>query len=183
MGCSSSTRDDVKDFVHVDPALAVTTPLEEEKKSASPVKESSSPAPPAPVKVEFPELVVYCGSQTGTSTRLANELIKEARDRHGLKAEIVDMSSFDEHELPGKRLVFFVVSTYGEGGPTDSSQRFYQWLINEHFINKEKGKFAGMKFAVLGCGDSSFKKTFNRMAKLTSEKLQLRGAVQYRSPG
>lgn len=165
MGCGATVRHDTRDPVHT--AATVTLPQTEEKKEA-------------PQKIQFPELMIYSGSQTGTATRLAGELAREAQAKYDIKARAADLAAFDQAALAGSRLAIFVVATYGEGGPTDNAQRFYQWLTDDKAIlNQEKDSLQTLRFGVFGCGDSSFTKTFNRMAKVTSEKLRARGAVQY----
>ena len=122
------------------------------------------------------EIIIYYGTQSGNSKEFSNELSKEAKEKYQLKTIVTDLADFDPKDLLNKKLVVFIVSTYGEGGPTDNAQLFYQWVINEFIIQKDKETFSNLKFAVFGCGDSSFTKTFNRMAKITEENLSARGA-------
>lgn len=124
-----------------------------------------------PKAFEFPTVVIYYGSQTGNSERLAKELLKDARERYKFNASYAGLEKFDATTLVMKELIVFVVSTYVEGGPTDNAQKFYQWLTNTPLLSVE-----GLRFAVFGCGDSRFGATFNRMAKVTESLLVERGA-------
>ena len=153
---------------------------------------SAAPQPPILLNCEdqpnLPPFTIYHGSQTGNATRFANELFQEAKKKYGLeKCSLTDLGSFDEKEITSasssQALIIIIISTYGEGGPTDNAQRFYQWLINEHCIARDKAAFSGIQFAIFGCGDSNFKKTFNRMAKLAQEKLLARSAKQVGETG
>jgi len=168
MGCGSSAQEarNAKD----------AKSIENSEKSESVTPKIQQIIEP-PKTVTLPEFIIYHGSQTGNSTRFALELQKEAKELYGLAStKCIDLIDFDENSLSQQKFAIFVVSTYGEGGPTDNAQRFYQWLINEHCIEKDKNNFSDFRFTVFGCGDSNFSKRFNRMAKLTVEKLQARGS-------
>lgn len=172
MGCGNS-KEGVQETsqIRIAPSTGGADVKKEETKGGETKKEEQK-------KIAFPEVTIYFGSQTGNSSRFANELMQESEKKYDIKGKIVDLIEFDEKELAKKTLAIFIVSTYGEGGPTDNAQRFYQWLINEHMRSQEKDMLKSLRFTVYGCGDSSFSKTFNRMAKLTSENLKLRGAQQ-----
>ncbi len=122
------------------------------------------------------ELHIYFGSQTGNSADFA-KLLGEEAPSHGLKASVVDLRSFDPVALSKQRLVAFIVSTYGKGGPTDNAKQFYAWLTGDKDTKADFLKQT--KYAVFGCGDKSYR-WFNKMAKTTVEKISARGAQEYR---
>eukprot|EP00397_Hematodinium_sp_SG-2012_P015936 GEMP01016240.1.p1 GENE.GEMP01016240.1~~GEMP01016240.1.p1 ORF type:complete len:647 (+),score=140.80 GEMP01016240.1:126-2066(+) len=103
-------------------------------------------------------LVVYFGSQTGTSETFASDLANNASDR-GLKCEVRDLDEFDEAMFANERYVIFVQSTYGEGDPTDSSLEFFKWLkdADESCLKK-------MRYTVFGCGNRLYTE-FNKAGK------------------
>ena len=119
------------------------------------------------------EMNIYFGSQTGTSAGFSNTLGEESI-QYGIKAKVLDLASFDPEVLSKQELVIFMVSSYGKGGPTDNAKRFFQWLNKDIKVDFLKN----MKFAVFGCGDSGFP-FFNKMAKITQEKILARGAKEY----
>ena len=121
------------------------------------------------------ELHIYFGSQTGNAAEFA-KLLGEEASSHGIKANVVDLRGFDPATLAKQRLVVFVVSTYGKGGPTDNAKQFYAWLTGDKDLKPDF--LAQTKFAVFGCGDKSYR-WFNKMAKTTTEKIALRGAQEY----
>lgn len=132
-------------------------------------------------KPTIPEMTIYYGTQTGNAKSFAEGLLKEANERYNLKGSVIDLTDFDAKELESKELAVFIVASYGEGGPTDNAQLFYQWVINEYLI--EKVALPELRYAVFGCGDSSFVNTFNRMAKITDEKLAARKALKVTETG
>lgn len=99
--------------------------------------------------LDFPETTIYFGSQTGNSERFAKELLRDAKEKYNFKARLTGLEKFDPYIITQQKLALFVVSTYGEGGPTDNAQEFYKWL------KAEEGRVEGLRFAVFGCGDSS----------------------------
>jgi len=123
-----------------------------------------------PKALEFPSFIIYFGSQTGNAKRFAKELLKDAREKYEFEATLAGLERFDTNILLHQKLALFVVSTHGEGGPTENAQLFYKWLI------KDKDKLENLRFAIFGCGDSSFSGTFNKMAKATEANLIKRGA-------
>lgn len=71
--------------------------------------------------------MVYWGSQSGRAERLAACLARECTARLGLRVAVADLDDHDhEHlsEVPSSKLIVFVVSTFGEGDPTDNSFTF-----------------------------------------------------------
>lgn len=118
------------------------------------------------------EMTVYFGSQTGTAAAFAKTLVDESA-QHGVKAKLANLGTFSPETLAKERLVVFVISTYGRGGPTDNSKKFYKWLIDSAAIKPSVLK--DTMFCVFGCGDKGFK-YFNKMAKDTTEKILARGA-------
>ena len=133
----------------------------------------------APIKrnLVLPEISIYFGSQSGNSERFAKELLKEAQERYKFTVTLSGLENFDLAVFKQQTCAIFVVSTYGEGGPTDNAQKFYEWLINAN------ENFSQLRFTIFGCGDSSFSNTFNRMAKTTEANLLKCGALEFHEAG
>ena len=72
---------------------------------------------------ECPLTVLY-GSQTGTAQEVAERIYWAAR-RRGFQPDISAMDYFPRDQLPGCRLVVFVVSTTGAGEPPDNMRSLW----------------------------------------------------------
>ncbi|KAH0793451.1 AmmeMemoRadiSam system radical SAM enzyme [Histomonas meleagridis] len=103
-------------------------------------------------------LVVYA-SKTGTSKDFAEKIAQK------LSFEVMDMSQFTVDILSKLRFVVFCVSTYGRGAPPQSAKQFWNQLMSFN------GELPNLKFAVFGCGSTSFPKTFVKFAEDLREKL------------
>lgn len=115
--------------------------------------------------------IVFYGSQTGTSEDFGNKLSKELAARFGLKTMAADLGSYDYgnfDELPHEVLVFFLVSTYGEGEPTDDAVEFFEWLDNE------ADTLSNLRYGVFGLGNSTYE-YFNAIGRKTDEVLEQKG--------
>jgi sulfite reductase (NADPH) flavoprotein alpha-component len=105
---------------------------------------------PAAVVPTVPPLTILYGSQTGHAAELAKQMVKLAQ-QNGLAAHAVDMAVFRPPELKQVRQLAVLVSTYGDGKPPDLATNFYEFLHS-----RKAPKLEGMKFAVLGLGDSTY---------------------------
>ena len=98
-----------------------------------------------PASAAFPRgpLVILWGSQTGTAEGFGNQLMREARMR-GFDARSVDLEEYapeklaDEDEAP----VVFLMSTHGEGEPTDNARAFYRYFEDERCDNLKSLRYA-----------------------------------------
>lgn len=107
-------------------------------------------AAPATVAPATSPLTILYGSQTGHAAELARHMAKLAQ-QNGLTAHAVDMAVFRPPELKQVRQLAVLVSTYGDGKPPDLAANFYEFLHS-----RKAPKLEGMKFAVLGLGDSTY---------------------------
>nr|WP_246356671.1 assimilatory sulfite reductase (NADPH) flavoprotein subunit [Pyxidicoccus fallax] len=114
-------------------------------------------AAPAPVSATpeaapaSPLTIVY-GTQTGNS-RLLAERLKRQVESAGLPTRLFRASDYPVRELAKERLLVVVISTQGDGDPPDDSRGFV-----EHVLGKRAPKLEGLRFAVLGLGDTSYPK-------------------------
>lgn len=95
--------------------------------------------------------VIY-GSQTGNARRAAETLVARL-ESEGLAVRLQRADAFPHRELAAERLVYFVLSTQGEGDPSEDAQALVEWLEG-----KRAPRLEGLHFAVLGLGDSSYAK-------------------------
>jgi len=150
-------------------------------------------------------LTIYYGSQTGTAEQFGND-IKRDGEENGFKVKVVDLEeiedSIKEHLLKehrrdenGKSRALFLMSTYGEGEPTDNAASFAQFLKEgrRYFKNQvistdneeKKGEddenanneysLASLEYAVFGLGNRQYEH-FNAMGKLVDECVGKLGA-------
>ena len=104
----------------------------------------------APVAVET--LTIVYGSQTGNAKRVAEGLLAEAGSR-GLKARLLRADAYALNELKRETHLVIVISTQGDGDPPDDARGFV-----ENLLGRRAPKLEGLRFAVLGLGDSSYAK-------------------------
>lgn len=117
--------------------------------------------------------MIFWGSQSGTAEGLANRLVRECRSRFGIDALAADLSDYDSESItniPGAKLALFIISTYGEGDPSDNSTQFLSWLHSNKTV-----QFPGLRYAAFGLGNSKYK-FYNRVIDVVSEALDSRQA-------
>ncbi|OAG32596.1 hypothetical protein NEDG_02178 [Nematocida displodere] len=116
------------------------------------------------------------GKASGTATYIRH-LLERDFSSFGVFCEVVDIDSLVVAELDKVSLVIFVCSTTGDGDAPYNMQSFW-WELKRKVWT---GKFPNLYFAVVGLGDSSYRKfnyagkrLFNRMEQLGSLSLAQR---------
>ncbi|KAK6201991.1 hypothetical protein LQW54_009204 [Pestalotiopsis sp. IQ-011] len=121
------------------------------------------------------QVVIFWGSQSGTSEGIANRLARELHQHFRLEALAADLSDFDPDtiaQIPKTKLALFVLSTYGEGDPSDNTATFWDWA------NKvSESSLPSLQYAVFGLGNSDYK-YYNRVAEVIDAALKKAGAEQ-----
>ena len=126
----------------------------------APVSSSVITAPPAEAKVStdaalFPRgpLLILWGSQTGTAEGFGNELMREARAK-GFNAKSVDLEEYTGEDLAKEGApVVFLMSTHGEGEPTDNAVDFYTWANS---AERSASDLAKLRFATFALGNTQY---------------------------
>lgn len=95
-------------------------------------------------------LTILYGSQTGNAKAVANK-IKAAAEQQGIAVKLTDIGSYKTTQLAKEKYLLIVTSTYGEGEPPESAVAFHKFLFS-----KKAPKLDGLKYAVLGLGDTSY---------------------------
>ena len=129
-------------------------------------------------------IYVWYGSQTGTSESFARDIVEEGRSEYGLDESVLTdavslesvSNQFDDLFFPNsgveeeRIVVILILSTYGEGDPSDDAVGFREWIEQE-----STQSLAHVDFAVFGCGNRQYA-LFNEMAKRTEKRLLQLGA-------
>lgn len=112
-----------------------------------------TPAQVAPIHASpiasRPATVLF-GSQTGNARRAA-EALHAKLEAAGLPARLLRADAYATRELASERLLYIVISTQGEGDSPDDAIGFTEFLSG-----KRAPKLPGLKFSVLGLGDTSY---------------------------
>ena len=88
----------------------------------------------------------------------------------GFDTTVIDFDDFNEDQFRESRLAICLLSTYGEGEPTDNAAEFVKWLKSA-----EEGALQGLQYSVFGLGNTEYEH-FNRVGKLVDKQLEKLGA-------
>jgi NADPH-ferrihemoprotein reductase len=119
------------------------------------------------------DLVIFWGSQSGTAEGLANRLGRDCRSRFGLDALVADLSDYDTESIaniPETKLAIFILSTYGEGDPSDNAANFLSWLDSS-----KTTQFFKLRYIAFGLGNKNYK-FYNRVINVVTAALDRFGA-------
>lgn len=133
-------------------------------------KVGDGPAPEATT----PLLVIY-GSNTGSCEAFAGRIAGEAAGQ-GYAATAAPMDDYVER-LPTEGAVIVVTASY-EGHPPDNAKRFLAWVEG---LGPDALK--GVRFAVFGCGNRQWARTYQAIPKRTEAALEKAGAARFRERG
>uniref|UniRef100_H2Z1M5 NADPH-dependent diflavin oxidoreductase 1 n=1 Tax=Ciona savignyi TaxID=51511 RepID=H2Z1M5_CIOSA len=110
-------------------------------------------------------VVMLYGSQTGTAEEVTSNLVMQSR---GSLCTACALDDYLVKDLVNEEMVVFVCSTTGQGEPPDNMKRFWKFIMRK---NLPVTCLSGLKFGVLGLGDSSYAK-YNFIAKKLFRRLQ-----------
>jgi NADPH-ferrihemoprotein reductase len=136
----------------------------------SPVKSS---LPKELILLQKKDLVIFWGSQSGTAEALANRLVRDCRSRFGLDALAADLSDYDPESfanIPTAKFAIFIMSTYGEGDPSDNATHFLSWLHTNKTV-----RFSKLRYTAFGLGNKNYK-FYNRVIDVVVEAVDRLGA-------
>ncbi|KAI5460154.1 hypothetical protein BGZ63DRAFT_415526 [Mariannaea sp. PMI_226] len=130
-------------------------------------------------KTNSADLVIFWGSQSGTAEGFAHRLAREVHRRLNLKSIVADLQDFDPEtitRITTSTLLVFIVSTFGEGDPSDNAQHFMSWLQD---TKKSEGlaSMEHLKFAAFGCGNSNYR-YYNKTVEGIIDGMRKCGATQ-----
>ncbi|KAG5178302.1 hypothetical protein JKP88DRAFT_330120 [Tribonema minus] len=125
-----------------------------------------------------PWLPILYGSQTGTAQEVAEYLEGMVR-RRGFRPWLGSLDAFPLEALPLTGLAVFVIATTGDGEPPDNMKKAWKFLLRRALPGDS---LAGMKFAMLGLGDTTYEKYCAAARRLGARLGQL-GATPLISAG
>ena len=120
------------------------------------------------------QIVIFWGSQSGTAEGFANRLGRECHSRFRLNALVADLSDYDMETLEHinkETLAVFIVSTFGEGDPSDNTAGLWHW------IRSAKASLDNLRYIAFGLGNSNYK-YYNKVVDVIAESLDAHGAQQ-----
>ena len=132
-------------------------------------------APPRAAGVQATPLLVLYGSNTGSAEAFAERIASDA-EAQGYAAQIAPL---DDHagRLPSDGAVTIVTASY-EGQPPDNARQFAAWLDA-----LEPGALKDVKYAVFGCGNRQWARTYQAVPKRFDERLEAAGATRVKPRG
>jgi cytochrome P450/NADPH-cytochrome P450 reductase len=116
-----------------------------------------------------PLLVLY-GSNLGTAEDMATR-VADLAEVNGFATRLAPLDE-SVGELPKDGGVLIFCASYN-GAPPDNATQFVKWLQSD----LKKDAFAGVKYAIFGCGNSDWAATYQSVPRLIDEQLTAHGAV------
>jgi cytochrome P450/NADPH-cytochrome P450 reductase len=117
-----------------------------------------------------PLLVLY-GSNLGTAEELATR-VADLAEVNGFATRLATLDEF-VGKLPTEGGVLIFCASYNGAAP-DNATQFVKWLGGD----LPKDTFAGVRYAVFGCGNSDWAATYQTIPRFIDDKLQARGATR-----
>ncbi len=148
------------------------------RSSVPPVAARPGPAAPPALRAQAgqatPLLVLY-GSNTGSAEAFAERIASDAESQ-GYAAEAAPL---DDHagRLPTEGAVILITASY-EGQPPDNARQFTTWLES-----LAPGALQGVRYAVFGCGNRQWARTYQAVPKRFDAALESAGATRLRARG
>jgi cytochrome P450/NADPH-cytochrome P450 reductase len=148
-------------------------------RSAVPATPRKALTPQAPARVATdatatPLLVLY-GSNSGSSEAFANRIAGEAPAR-GYAPTVAAMDDYAGN-LPKDGAIVLVTASY-EGQPPDNARQFVSYVEA-----LPEGSLAGARFAVFGCGNRQWARTYQAIPKRVDAALTKAGATRIAERG
>ena len=130
---------------------------------------------PVPTASARERLLIVYGSNTGSCEAFARRIASDAAGR-GYGAEVAEL---DTHvrQLPTNGTVILLSASY-EGQPPDNARAFLLWIDAV-----EPGLLSGLRFAVFGCGNRQWARTYQAIPKRLDTAMERAGAIRLRARG
>src|SRR5690606_30182982 len=95
-------------------------------------------------------VLIAFGGEAGNSESLARRFADQA-GQQGVAVEVADLAGIRVRQLAERDHVLIICSTHGDGDPPEPVHAFYDALMDER-----APAMAGLRYAVLALGDSSY---------------------------
>jgi NADPH-ferrihemoprotein reductase len=125
--------------------------------------------------------VIFWGSQSGTSERLAETLGRECLSHFGINALVADISDYDAEsisKIQATHFAIFILSTYGEGDPSDNTAGLWEYLKQ---VMDKRTSLGNLRYLAFGLGNSNYK-YYNRVLDIVVNALNSAGATALMLP-
>ncbi|KAF2475055.1 cytochrome P450 reductase 2 [Lindgomyces ingoldianus] len=122
------------------------------------------------------QAVIFWGSQSGTSERFAEAIARECLAHFGLLALVADASDYDAETIsliPKAKFAIFILSTYGEGDPSDNTAGLWEWIKT---VKEKNLRLDSLRYIALGLGNSNYKH-YNRVVDVVADAFDVAGAT------
>lgn len=110
---------------------------------------------------DLPIIQVVYATQSNTSKSFAEKL-KSIGTEQNLKIKVKNISEVSLEDFNSNLVIVFIVSTYGEGEPTDDCLEFYKSLTSGKMLSQLNNGL--LSFAVFGLGNTKYE-NYNAMGK------------------
>jgi NADPH-ferrihemoprotein reductase len=121
------------------------------------------------------QCVIFWGSQSGTAERFAETLGRESATHFGINALVANVSDYDANsigDIQDTHFTIFLLSTYGEGDPSDNSVGLWDWIKH---VKSGGVVLENLKYIAFGLGNSNYK-YYNRVLDIVVDALDAAGA-------
>ncbi|MFC7432052.1 cytochrome P450 [Agrococcus sp. GCM10030264] len=115
-------------------------------------------------------VTILFGTESGGAELVADELAQHLGARADV--QVLDLADATPDGLDASRIHLLVCSTYGDGEVPTSARPFHAALV------ADGASLEGLRYAVLGMGDTSYARTYSRGSELVDEALAARGATR-----
>nr|WP_082966113.1 NADPH-dependent assimilatory sulfite reductase flavoprotein subunit [Gallibacterium salpingitidis] len=94
-------------------------------------------------------ITIISASQTGNARKVAEQLKNKLSEQHSVT--LVSAADYKAKKINQEQILLLVTSTQGDGEPPEEAVNLHRFLFG-----KKAPSLAGIEFAVLGLGDSSY---------------------------